>query len=282
MKYRNTIVLSLAAVVLFAAGAAGTAQAAESPEKQISLLADRADVWGAGSFYEDWKKDKGYCVVTDLDGNGRLELFFVRRVCNPVPHANPNGSNEEKGRALVGTVPITMRVCGFEVSADGKTLEELRFNYPDKIVPPDLFSMREGFYNDGDKIRFYNVPTLNRVGDLGYCVYRQVLSLKNGTVVVQTIGAEYGNYGLFNDVPTAEAIFDYAENRYGKKMTEPEMSDYVKTYSAGAAPADFKIKWVFPVQWEKALKSPDGVRDMFAESWKGFSWNLKKDVNNKK
>ena len=221
MKHRNTKVLALAAVVLFAAGAAGTAQAATGPEKQISFIADQANVWGTGSFYEDWKKDKGYCAVTDLDGNGRLELLFLHRVCNPVPHANANGSNEEKGRALVATVPITMRVCGFEVGKDGKTLEELRFNYPDKIAPPDLFSMREGFYNDGDKIRFYNTATLNRVGDLGFCLYRQVLSLKNGTVEVQTIGTDYGNYGLFNDVPTAEAIFDYAEDRYGKKMTEP-------------------------------------------------------------
>ena len=169
-----------------------------------------------------------------------------------------------------------MRVRGFEVGKDGKTLEELRFNYPDKIAPPDLFSMREGFYNAGDKIRFYNVPTLNRVGDLGFCLYRQVLSLKNGTVEVQTIGTEYGNYGLFNDVPTAEAIFDYAEDRYGKKMTEPEMSDYVKMYAAGAVPADFKIKWIFPNLWEKALKDPGGLRNMFAESWKGFKFKVKK------
>lgn len=276
MKYRSTKVVALAAVVLFAAGAAGTAQAATGPEKQISFIADQANVWGTGSFYEDWEKNKGYCAITDLDGNGRLELLFLHRVCNPVPHANANGSNEEKGRALVATVPITMRVRGFEVGKDGKTLEELRFNYPDKIAPPDLFSMREGFYNDGDKIRFYNTATLNRVGDLGFCLYRQVLSLKNGTVEVQTIGAEYGNYGLFNDVPTAEAIFDYAEDRYGKKMTEPEMNDYVKAYAAGAAPADFKINWIFPGDWEKALKNPGGLRNMFAESWKGFKFEVKK------
>ena len=272
---KNTKALALASAVLFVLGAAGKTEAV-SPDRQIELLAKQTAVWGADQFYRDWQKDRGYCAVTDLDGNGRLELFFVRGVRNPVPHANENGSNEEKGRALVATVPITMRVRGFEVGKDGKTLEELRFNYPDKIAPPDLFSMREGFYNAGDKIRFYNVPTLNRVGDLGFCLYRQVLSLKNGTVEVQTIGTEYGNYGLFNDVPTAEAIFDYAEDRYGKKMTEPEMSDYVKMYAAGAVPADFKIKWIFPNLWEKALKDPGGLRNAFAESWKGFKFEVKK------
>ena len=272
---KNTKALALASAVLFVLGAAGKTEAV-SPDRQIELLAKQTAVWGADQFYRDWQKDRGYCAVTDLDGNGRLELFFVRGVRNPVPHANENGSNEEKGRALVATVPITMRVRGFEVGKDGKTLEELRFNYPDKIAPPDLFSMREGFYNAGDKIRFYNVPTLNRVGDLGFCLYRQVLSLKNGTVEVQTIGTEYGNYGLFNDVATAEAIFDYAEDRYGKKMTEPEMSDYVKMYAAGAVPADFKIKWIFPNLWEKALKDPGGLRNAFAESWKGFKFEVKK------
>jgi len=275
MNFKNSKALAVASVALFVFGAAGKTEAA-SPDKQIELLAKQTAVWGADQFYKDWQKDEGYCAVTDLDGNGRLELLFVRGVHNPVPHANPNGSNEEKGRALVATVPITMRVRGFEVSADGKKLDELKFNYPDKVVPPNLHSLREGFYNAGDKIRFYNVPTLNRVGDLGFCLYHQVLSLKNGTVKVQTIGAEHGNYGLFNDVPTAEAIFDYAEDRYGKKMNESAMNDYVKTYSAGAAPADFKINWIYPHDWEKAQKTPTGIRNTFAESWKGFKFALKK------
>ena len=191
---------------------------------------------------------------------------------------NDKGSNEEKGRALVATVPITMRVRGFEVSADGKRLEELKFNYPDKIIPPNLTELREGFYNAGDKTRFYHTYTLNRVRDLGFCLYRQVISLKNGTVEVQTIGTEYGNYGLFNDVPTAEAIFDYAEDRHGKKMQEKELSDYVKAYSAGASPADFNMRWIYSEKWKKAQNTPGGVRNAFAENWKEFRWQLKKDT----
>ena len=275
MKLKKSKLVVLTSVALFVFGVAGKTEAA-SPDKQIELIAKQTAVWGADQFYRDWQKDGGYCAVTDLDGNGRLELFFVRGVRNPVPGANENGSNEEKGRALVATVPITMRIRGFEVSADGKKLEELKFNYPDKIVPPNLNSMREAFYNDGDKIRFYNTATLNRVGDLGYCLYRQVLSLKNGTVEVQTIGTEYGNYGLFNEAPTAEAIFDHAEDRYGKQMNESAMNDYVKMYAAGAIPADFKMKWIYPHDWQKAQKTPGGIRDAFAESWKGFKFEVKK------
>ena len=276
MKLKKSKLVALASIALFVFGATAKTEAAASPDKQIELLAKQTAVWGADQFYRDWQKDGGYCAVTDLDGNGRLEIFFVRGVRNPVPGANENGSNEEKGRALVATVPITMRVRGFEVSADGKKLEELKFNYPDKIAPPDMHSLREAFYNDGDKIRFYNAATLNRVGDLGFCLYRQVLSLKNGTVEVQTIGTEYGGYGLFNEAPTAEAIFDHAEDRYGKQMNEAAMNDYVKMYAAGAIPADFKMKWIYPHDWQKAQKTPGGIRDIFAESWKGFKFEVKK------
>ena len=275
MKFKHAKHLALAAAVV-SISAAGGAEAAVSPEKQISFLAEQAAVWGADAFYRDWQQDNGWCAVTDLDGNKRLELFFVRAVRNPVPHMNDKGSNEEKGRALVATVPITMRVRGFEVSADGKRLEELKFNYPDKIIPPNLTELRDGFYNADDKIRFYHAATLNRVRDLGFCLYRQVISLKNGTVEVQTIGTEYGNYGLFNDVPTAEAIFDYAEDRYGKKMQEKELSDYVEAYSAGASPADFKMRWIYSEIWKKAQSTPGGVRNAFAENWKEFRWQLKK------
>ena len=277
MKFKHAKPLALAAAVV-SISAAGGAEAAVSPEKQISFLAEQAAVWGADAFYRDWQQDNGWCAVTDLDGNKRLELFFVRAVRNPVPHMNDKGSNEEKGRALVATVPITMRVRGFEVSADGKKLEELKFNYPDKIIPPNLTELREGFYNAGDKTRFYHTYTLNRVRDLGFCLYRQVISLKNGTVEVQTIGTEYGNYGLFNDVPTAEAIFDYAEDRHGKKMQEKELSDYVKAYSAGASPADFNMRWIYSEKWKKAQNTPGGVRNAFAENWKEFRWQLKKDT----
>ena len=114
------------------------------------------------------------------------------------------------------------------------------------------------------------------MGDLGFCLYRQVLSLKNGTVEVQTIGTEYGGYGLFNEAPTAEAIFDHAEDRYGKQMNESAMNDYVKMYAAGAIPADFKMKWIYPHDWQKAQKTPGGIRDAFAESWKGFKFEVKK------
>lgn len=285
MNFKKAKSLALAAAVLCTFSAAEVTEAA-SAKDQVSFLAGQAKVWGADSFYSDWQKDKGCCAVTDLDGNGRLELFFLRYVRNPVPGANDKGSNEEQGRALVATVPITMRVCGFEVSADGKKLEELKFNYPDKIIPPNLNQSQEGFYKTDDKARFYNVATLNRVGDLGFCLYRQVVSLKNGTVTVQTLATEHGNYGLFNEYPTAEAIFDYGEDRYGKQLNEPEYNEYVKTLKAGTVPTDVKIGWIYSYNWEKAQTAPGGVRKVFEESWSKFRFAkkdaVKKEIKKKK
>ena len=79
MKFKHAKPLALAAAAV-AISAAGGAEAAVSPEKQISFLAEQAAVWGADAFYRDWLQDDGWCAITDLDGNKRLELFFVRAV----------------------------------------------------------------------------------------------------------------------------------------------------------------------------------------------------------
>ncbi|HBX74556.1 MAG TPA: hypothetical protein DEG55_00155, partial [Acidaminococcaceae bacterium] len=77
-------------------------------------------------------------------------------------------------------------------------------------------------------------------------------------------------------VPTAEAIFDHAEDQYGKEMNESQMNDYVKTYMAGTDPADVKINWIYASDWKKAQAVPGGVRDAFMESWNGFTFAVKK------
>lgn len=252
------------------------ADAAGSAESQLSLLAGKRNVWNTGSFYTEWKQDKGMCAVTDLDGNGRLELVFLRYVRKPLPYANPNGSNEERGRSLVVSVPVTVQVRAFEVSADGKNLEELKFNYQDKAVPPDLAQLWQGFYYADDKIRSYRVSTLNRAGELGYSLYEQVVSLQNGTVEVQTLGTKHGNYGLFSEAPTAEAIPDYAESRSGEKIQETELDDYANTYMAGTEPAYARAGWIFAEDWQKIRENPNDLYDAFAASWEEFRFELKK------
>ena len=53
MKFKHAKPLVLAAAVV-SISAAGGAEAAVSPEKQISFLAEQAAVWGADAFYRDW------------------------------------------------------------------------------------------------------------------------------------------------------------------------------------------------------------------------------------
>ena len=82
---------------------------------------------------------------------------------------------------------------------------------------------------------------------------------------------------MFTEYATAEAIFDYAEDRYGKRMdNESAVNEYVKTYMAGTAPADVKIQWMHDWDWKKVPNTPEGTRSIFTESWKGFKFEVKK------
>ena len=206
-RKRNKVkFLTLAAALLISMQAGRIGEAA-APEEQLSLIAEQHAVWGSGELFTESVRDGDLVAVTDLDGNGRLELFFLKFVRNPVPHANDKGTNEEKGRALVATVPVTMRPRGYEVSADGKQMEELSFRYSNAIIPPNLTELGEAFYNATDKTRIYKLTTLNRVGELGFRLYRQSMSLQKGTVTVQTLGTEVGGYGLFSVIFFLSVVF---------------------------------------------------------------------------
>ncbi|MBO5604637.1 MAG: hypothetical protein J5915_04570 [Acidaminococcaceae bacterium] len=272
--------LALAAALL-ASSQAGSIGEAAAPEKQLSLIAEQRAVWGSGEKLAESVRDDDLVAVTDLDGNGRLELFFLKFVRNPVPHANDKGTNEEKGRALVASVPVTMRPRGYEVSADGKGLEELSFRYSDAIIPPNLIQLGEAFYNGSDKTRIYKLATLNRVGELGFRLYWQSLSLQGGTVTVQALGTEVGGYGLFAEMPTAEAVTDHCEDRFGKPVAEGAFNNYIASKFAGMKPAMVKANWISAKQLADAATSQDKLRAALEESWKEFRFELKDDSKKK-
>ncbi len=274
MKCNKVKALALSAAIVISLQAASVGEAA-APEEQLSLIAEQHAVWGSGEMFAESVRDGDLVTVTDLDGNGRLELFFIKFVRNPVPHANDKGTNEEKGRALVATVPVTIRPRGYEVSADGKQMEELSFRYPDAIIPPNLTELGEAFYKATDKTRIYKLATLNRVGELGFRLYRQSMSLQNGTVTVQTLGTEVGGYGLFSDMPTAEAIIDHCEDRFGKPVAEGAFDDYIASKFAGMKPAIVKTNWISAKQLADAAPSQDKLRAALEESWKVFRFEMK-------
>ena len=284
-RKRNKVKFLALAAALLVSMQAGRIGEAAAPEEQLSLIAEQHAVWGSGEMFAESVRDGDLVAVTDLDGNGRLELFFLKFVKNPVPHANDKGTNEEKGRALVATVPVTMRPRGYEVSADGKQMEELSFRYSNAIIPPNLTELGEAFYNATDKTRIYKLTTLNRVGELGFRLYRQSMSLQNGTVTVQTLGTEVGGYGLFSEMPTAEAIIDHCEDRFGKPVAEGAFDGYIASKFTGMKPATVKTSWIPAKQLADAAPSQDKLRAALEESWKVFSFEMKdnrQEKNDKK
>ena len=180
---------------------------------------------------------------------------------------------------------MTMRPRGYEVSADGKQMEELSFRYSNAIIPPNLTELGEAFYNATDKTRIYKLTTLNRVGELGFRLYRQSMSLQKGMVTVQTLGTEVGGYGLFSEMPTAEAIIDHCEDRFGKPVAEGAFDGYIASKFTGMKPATVKTSWIPAKQLADAAPSQDKLRAVLEESWKVFSFEMKdnrQEKNDKK
>ena len=88
------------------------------------------------------KKHGGYefCVaVTDLDYNGRLELLISRHTLSYEPFVYAGEGLSDKARAALTALctenPIAVQSVAYEVSADGKRLEEIPIQGASGIAP---------------------------------------------------------------------------------------------------------------------------------------------------
>ena len=80
---------------------------------------------------------------------------------------------------------------------------------------------------------YYHVSTLTRVDGAGYRVSLQSVSLQNGALQIQTIASEFGNYGIYAEQGTPEAVFDHAETRQGNELSRSAFSEFSSKFAAG-------------------------------------------------
>ena len=268
MNRKTVTLLTLTAAALFTFNVTGSVEAAGT-EKQVSFLSEQAPVWSTAPFYADWLRGRSSVAVTDLDRNGRLELFFLKENLEPVAGAAQAGSNREQAMCMLNSVPVSRQVKAYEVSADGKRLEELKFAWPDVRVVPDLYYLSAEFLKPDGNIRFYHIKTTERAGTQDYRLYHQVISLKDGTLMVQTVGTEYGKYVMDDSKPYTEAVNGYCETRNGERMNEKEIADYALTYTAGTVPKGIRVYWIPAGNVDSALQTGT-LREVLQESWKNF------------
>ena len=263
---------ALAASALFFGGAAEAA----TPEEQIDFILNMPVTYGDD--LEMRMRENGDFAVTDLDGNGRLELLFLQEMRDGVPEDVGQGSqNMRSAWRHIASVPVSRKLYAYEASENGKRLNPVAIVFTDDEIEPNL-KYPNGAYRDAKRnITYYDVSTLTRVGDGGYRVSIQTVSLQNGVLQVQTLASEFGNYGIYEEQGTPEAVFDHAVDRYGNPLGRASMGAVASDYAAGCEERfSVRIGWR-PVQALREAKiQPNGMKPLMLDSWRGFALETRK------
>ena len=266
MKCGKVLAGALVAAVCFFGGAE-----AAMPEEQIDVILNQPITHGDD--LEMRMRENGEFAVTDLDGNGRLELLFLQEIKQGMPEGlEPENANVRSAWEHIAAIPVSRKLYAYEVSANGKRLDPVAVVFTDDEIDPDLKYPR-GAYRDAQRnITYYDVATLTRVGDAGYRVSIQAVSLQPGGLQIQTIASEFGNYGIYQEQGTPEAVFDHAVDRYGKELDRSAISSVASDYAAGCEERfNARIGWR-PVQaLREAKMQPGGMKGLMLDSWQGFS-----------
>ena len=274
MKCGKVLAGALAAAACFL----GRAEAA-MPEEQIDVILNQPITHGDD--LEMRMRENGDFAVTDLDGNGRLELLFLQEMRNGVPEtAEPRNENEQTAWEHIASVPVTRKLYAYEVSNNGKRLDPIAVVFTDDEIEPNLRYPESARRDTQRGVTYYHAATLTRVGDAGYRVSLQSVSLQKGVLQIQTIASEFGNYGIYSEQATPEAVFDHAETRQGMELDRSAFSEFSAKFAAGYGPDNGErfnvaVRW-HPVQALREAKiRPNGMRQLFLDSWAGFSLTQK-------
>lgn len=271
MKCGKVLAGALAAAVCFFGGAE-----AAMPEEQIDVILNQPITHGDD--LEMRMREDGEFAVTDLDGNGRLELLFLQEIKQGMPEGlEPENANVRSAWENIAAIPTSRKLYAYEVSENGKRLDPVAVVFTDDEIDPDL-KFPKGAYRDTQRnITYYDVATLTRVGDAGYRVSVQAVSLQPGGLQIQTIASEFGNYGIYQEQGTPEAVFDYAVDRYGNSLSRESMMSVASDYAAGCEERfNVHIGWRSVQTLREAKMRLGGMKKLMLESWQGFSLQPKK------
>ncbi len=269
MKCKKVLAGALAVAACLFGGAAEAATA--TPEEQIDFILNLPVTHGDD--LEMRMRENGNFAVTDLDRNGRLELLFLQEMRNDVPEGlEPENDNVRSAWECIASIPVSRKLYAYEVSENGKKLDPVVIIFTDDEIDPDLRFPRGAYRDTKRGIIYYDISTLNRVNEGSYRVSIQSVSLQHGGLQIQTLASEYGNYGIYREQGTPEAVFDYAVDRYGNKLERRAFESVALDYAAGCEERfNARIGWK-PVQTLREAKLlPNGMKMLMLESWRDFS-----------
>ena len=268
----------LLAAAAFLLLSTGTACATADPEVQLDTIANAEPLWkdefvarwDAGQMPQphllNYDRSQTRFAVTDLDGNGRLELIFRHAAMLPVA--------EGITPYPLRHIPTMVEMAVYEIGTDGRLarLPETENNYG----APDLTELYALHQINPDNTRPYNIRTrtitADEHGHYHYTVAYQQVAIARGIVTCKLLAEENGYYNVY-DIDRVEAVPSYA-NIYDGDPAHLNMrhDDFVKS----AFYQDFSRIYIPAnvIYWMTGDELNRDPREALAASWQGFVYGV--------
>ena len=282
---KKTALAALAVLLLAgtasAAALSGTATHIKHPadaNAQLKILANAEPLW-KDEFVARW--DAGQIpqphllnfdpaqtrfAVTDLDGNGRMELLFRHAAMLPVA--------EGITPYPLRYIPTAAEMAVYEIGTDGRLarLPETENGYG----APDLTGLYALHQVNADNARPYNIHTRtireDEHGHYSYTVAYQQIAIVNGIVTCRLLAEENGYYNVYDidrieEVPLYASIYDgdpaHIEMRYEDFLQTDFYQDFDRIYTPRSA-----VLWL---DGDELNRNP---REALRASWQGFAYGV--------
>ena len=278
--------LAALAVLLLAGTASAAALSSTAPHikhpadanAQLKILAKAEPLW-KDEFVARW--DAGQIpqphllnfdpaqtrfAVTDLDGNGRMELLFRHAAMLPVAEGIPPEP--------LRNIPTAIAMAVYEIGTDGRLarLPETENGYG----APDLTGLYALHQVNADNARPYNIHTRtireDEHGHYSYTVAYQQIAIVNGIVTCRLLAEENGYYNVYDidrieEVPLYASIYDgdpaHIEMRYEDFLQTDFYRDFDRIYTPRSA-----VLWL---DGDELNRDP---REALRASWQGFAYGV--------
>ena len=283
ISLKKTIVAVLSLLMLTAASASATSSTAQhitSPtaaKKQLNAIAKAEKLWRSQFILcgdddntlqphlRSFDPTRTYFAVTDLDGNGRLELLFR--------HAAMPSVEEGITPYPFRTIPTAFAMAVYEIGTDGRLarLPETENGYG----APDLTGLALNMI-DSDNTRWYNMSTSTITKDehnhYSYTVAYQRFTIANGVVRCELCAEENGYYNVYDidrveAVPSSAYIYDGDPAHLGMRHEDFVQSPFYQYFTHIYTPS-------CAVYWMGANELSRNPREALAASWAGFVYGV--------
>ena len=285
ISLKKTIAAALALLILTAASASAassTAQHITSPaaaKKQLNTIAKAEKLWKdefAMPRYDDddiaqlhllsFTPSHTYFAVTDLDGNGRMELLFRHAAMLPIAEGiTPYPLRD---------IPTAVAMAIYEIGTDGRLarLPEMENGYG----APDLTGLYALHQVNANGTRPYNICTRtitkDEHGHYSYTVAYQQIAIVDGVVTCELLAEENGYYNVYDidrieEVPLYVSIYDGDPSHIEMNPADFALTgfyqDFYRIYTPPSA-----------VHWMSGDELNRDPHEALAASWQGFSYGV--------